>query len=771
MDTKARQQLMEQFFEALRVLRVPWIVTLLAVAVLVLPDQVRDIYRSLAENLQTKNGTYQIAFSALTMLVAAFLAFYVARRRAAAHLARVEHPGNVLRATLALGPPVCGALLIAGTALGMFLATRDVSGIAGNIGPDFEAIMREMRTAARLLTLGAIATAGLGAVFLASTCAWALWRGSQAWSAGSAFGRFVLVVSLAVAAFMVAVAFAPSVSVLVSQQMGSLAIFFLFVSVLLVMLGSLQVASDRYGIPLILLLFIWMLALTAIEGGNMHRVASVQRPKDLPENLNIGERFREWLTARKDLDAFRGQPYPVYLVSAEAGGLYAAQFTAKVLARIQDQCPNFAQHVFAVSGVSGGSLGAAMFTSLVKAEVTNGPWRPCNLDLEARPKAGPLEAKVDTLLDRDFLAPIVSRALFGDLLQHIVPVSLAAQFFGFDSLAQLSRGRALEESIEDAWARSGGRQNPFSRPFLEHWSPADAGPALLINTTNVEDGRSIVIAPFRGLEAGSDVAYLHANSLPQDKDITLGAAVGLSGRFPWVLPPATLPGSPLALVDGAYFESSGLETLRTVRQALQPFEQRDARQPIKVHVIVIGSQEPEAASKAGMLDEATPPVRAMLNARLRRGYSVRNAYIDDNHRLALLDCQSAGPIGGQSTGPAPVLHSLQIEGTAPASAEQNQLQMLPCSKAPEPQFTLHYERYNLPLGWKLSHVMRGIVEQHSRSPCLPLETGAQTSVDIYSEREIFTQNKRSEYLVAYSLTPIEVERSSRLLEAFTSKCR
>jgi hypothetical protein len=354
-------------------------------------------------------------------------------------------------------------------------------------------------------------------------------------------------------------AFFPAVSVPLSQHAGSLAIFLVFLCLLLVGLSLLQGASARHGIPFVLLVIVWSLVWTVLDGGNMHRITVVDRPKDIPPVSEIGNRFSEWLGARKDRDVFEGQPHPVYLVAAEAGGLYAAQFTAKILARIQDQCPSFSQHIFAVSGVSGGSLGAAMFAALAKKEATNAPWKPCKLDLAAEPTPGPLEKRIDRLLDGDFLAPIVARALFADLAQHILPVSLVSNVPGLTGLAQMSRGRALEESIEDSWAKwERGGKNPFSSPFLEHWSPTDAGPALLINTTSVEDGRLIVIAPFRATvqESGSDIAYLHANSLPESKDVTLSAAVGLSGRFPWVLPPAKVPGSPLALVDGAYFEAS-----------------------------------------------------------------------------------------------------------------------------------------------------------------------------------------------------------------------
>ena len=178
-------------------------------------------------------------------------------------------------------------------------------------------------------------------------------------------------------------------------------------------------------------------------------------------------------------------------------------------------------------------------------------------------------------------------------------------------------------------------------------------------------------------------------------------------------------------------------------------------------MIVIGSQQPEGVATPGLLDEATPPVRAMLNVRLRRGYSVRNAFLDENYRQALLECPGGG------------MHSLNTtDGAGGGSAQDSQVRTVPCSARPEPQFTLEYERFNLPLGWKLSHVMQSIVEQHSRGRCLPEDLSTiSKEPDAFSVAELFLKNKRSEFLVAYSLTPIAQERSTQLLEEFTAKCR
>ncbi|MFX7866411.1 hypothetical protein ABTK37_20655, partial [Acinetobacter baumannii] len=60
------------------------------------------------------------------------------------------------------------------------------------------------------------------------------------------------------------------------------------------------------------------------------------------------------------------QKFPLYVVAAEGGGIYAATHAASFLAEIQDMCPGFSHHLFAISGVSGGSVGAAVFNALTR---------------------------------------------------------------------------------------------------------------------------------------------------------------------------------------------------------------------------------------------------------------------------------------------------------------------------------------------------------------------------------------------------------------------
>ena len=79
---------------------------------------------------------------------------------------------------------------------------------------------------------------------------------------------------------------------------------------------------------------------------------------------SAAEEFEQWYASRPDLEVY--DEYPVYIVAAQGGGMYAADQTAIFLSRLQDNCPAFRNHLFAISAVSGGSVGAATFVSALR---------------------------------------------------------------------------------------------------------------------------------------------------------------------------------------------------------------------------------------------------------------------------------------------------------------------------------------------------------------------------------------------------------------------
>jgi hypothetical protein len=297
----------------------------------------------------------------------------------------------------------------------------------------------------------------------------------------------------------------------------------------------------------------------------------------------VTEYFDRWIRSRK---LERGT-YPIFIVAAEGGGLRAAYWTASVLGRLQDKWPGpdrFSDHVFAISGVSGGGLGAAVFAGLV-AETDRG------LDVTTPRKGCESTGYAELarcILNDDFLSPTLAALLFSNMCQQFLPYPVH----------WADRARALEQSWEASW-KAVTETELFGAQFEEVWrTPGGSGyvtnyrvPALLVNGTVVEDGRRIIFSNLDVttdfIEAYEGVAPAAVVTLP-GKDpvrtvagippLPLSTFVHMGARFTYVSPAARLERQEDdcrgclwgRVVDGGYHENSGAATAFDVLQALVP---------------------------------------------------------------------------------------------------------------------------------------------------------------------------------------------------------
>jgi hypothetical protein len=258
--------------------------------------------------------------------------------------------------------------------------------------------------------------------------------------------------------------------VMVPRSMTEVGIVALFFALLLVILIYFWYGPKGRLILWILLAFALFGALLDTNDNHQIRLVSNFAPKA----PNLEDDFKAWLASRKDRERNAQTRYPVYIVAAEGGAIYAGYHVAAVLARLQDMCPNFSQHVFAISSVSGGSLGAAVFGGLSEAMAQNAGPIECQRDHTARED---FERYTDVLFAEDHLSPAIWGLLFPDFLQRFIPFAMPG----------LDRARWLERSFEFSWWHI-VRSAYFDQPFLRRYQPQDAAPALFMNTTDVSTG-------------------------------------------------------------------------------------------------------------------------------------------------------------------------------------------------------------------------------------------------------------------------------------------
>jgi hypothetical protein len=289
---------------------------------------------------------------------------------------------------------------------------------------------------------------------------------------------------------------------------------------------------------------------------------------------------RQWTSWKDELDSSDCSGGPIYLVAASGGASRAAFWTAEVLTRLEqgfrekapagrDAC--FLRNVFAISGVSGGSLGAATVVSLLADEQTRGAKWP------------DLAAPAEEFLENDMLAPVAGYLLFPDLVQRFLPFP---QYWA-------DRSRGLEQTWQDDWAHleqtwKGTSQsaplNWFAAPIDDLYKDGreDRLPSLFLNSTRVADGRRVLQS---NIAFTPDDMYDILSNGFLTKALTLSGAIHNSARFLYVSPAGLVwheseaSGRPSRasrwgyLVDGGYFENSGAATLLPLIQQI-PEEDR-----------------------------------------------------------------------------------------------------------------------------------------------------------------------------------------------------
>lgn len=441
--------------------------------------------------------------------------------------------------------------------------------------------------------------------------------------------RWIVVVTVVAATLLLAVFTAAPIAV--APRLGTAAIV-LFTFAVWIFFGSATVMlGKRWGMPLVTvgvgLAFVFSFwndnhAMRTLEGS---RASVDNRP-------TVDAKLKDWLPPEG----------PIFLVVAEGGGIRAAYWSGAVLGALHDRTEGrFSRHLFAQSTVSGGSLGAAVYTALVAEQAAGG--------LE-----GTLRARAKDVLGRDFLSPVLGMMLGPDALQRFLPFPVSV----FD------RARGLEDGWEDGWEDAIANDR-LGRGMLELGTDQRLliVPSLVLNTTHVgtgmpwyvsdiELGHGELEAPDQGDDDDEPESDTADRAMPDaseldtrdtdtrdtmrsgfergdllaavGRDLPLSAAIHNSARFLYVSPAGTFratddqgnQGPVQRLVDGGYFENFGATRATQLVQEITE-ACKDCRD--RIVVIAITNGEPTAPATDRAANELLAPIRTLLRTRSARG--------------------------------------------------------------------------------------------------------------------------------------------------------
>ncbi len=262
---------------------------------------------------------------------------------------------------------------------------------------------------------------------------------------------------------------------------------------------------------------------------------------------NLYNYFDEWADTRKAAIE-KDLSYPVFFVLADGGASRSGYWTAAVLSKLEDTTKGaFSQHLFCLSGASGGSVGNGTFLALLK-----------NKEALAEARQSFTQGAGD-YLKSDFLTYTLARTLGPDFIRPMIPLPFIND-----------RAAALEHAIQEG--ENCFLHEKFNIPVSD-LIPFTSGnknlPMICINATRMQDGNPSVISTIKLDNSifGNRIDILKI--LKPGKDMKLSTAVVMGARFPYLSPAGRIDSS--YYVDGGYFDNSGAGIVSEMIIALREY--------------------------------------------------------------------------------------------------------------------------------------------------------------------------------------------------------
>ncbi len=368
------------------------------------------------------------------------------------------------------------------------------------------------------------------------------------------------------------------------QRLDTLLLLMLWGATMLPLASIITYHATRRGIPIVII-SLALMALFSLWNDN-HAIRQLDSGRAPDQRPTLEAALTQWHDAH--CNANRCDPF--ILVATAGGGIRAAYWTGTLLGTLQDATQGrFDDHLFAISGVSGGSLGATVYRA-VTADRDRG-----------------VTAPIQDILGQDYLGPVAAGLLYRDGVQRLLPLPLLGD-----------RAEVFEQGLEAGFEHSVPRARlTLTSSFIE---AADLDkrpwPALFLNSTWSDNGRRIVAATLRTQTLSPPVGNV---VLYQDLLTTLGSDMRLStaahnsARFPFVSPPGGWKPADTdsqdwqRLQDGGLFENYGAETALEIADSAEQLWQSKWQLPLKPTVILISS---DPTLRANLADFAhNPPLR------------------------------------------------------------------------------------------------------------------------------------------------------------------
>jgi hypothetical protein len=305
---------------------------------------------------------------------------------------------------------------------------------------------------------------------------------------------------------------------------------------------------------------------------------------------------------------------PAIIVASEGGASRSAAWTLSIMRMLDARTGGaFGTHLFAVIGVSGGSLGAVTYALAQTSRFPREETAPQPATQVAFWDSAQVTDGMVELARADLLSPAIARLFTSDIL-----------------LGMPRRGPALEQTFEHFWRWDEGFDlgERAGAGFLAMREGHPCLPHLILSGTDVDTGDRLLTSsigflpgPEARIPENSKILKPFAAAVDVlsviGADIPASAAVLNSARFPIISPPGRIrPGSgsseqrDLDVIDGGVFENYGARAAWELADAIGSAEPR--LEPI----VVLISNDVEIRAKDDLQTRCqAEPSAAELNRR------------------------------------------------------------------------------------------------------------------------------------------------------------
>ena len=325
--------------------------------------------------------------------------------------------------------------------------------------------------------------------------------------------------------------------------------------------GLVSIFSIHFKINFHIIILILVMIFASNRESHYARLTKKDTANISKERPDLRTYFLNWVQHNKNA-IIKKDTFSLLFVLADGGASRSGYWAASVLGKFHDETyGKFDEHLFCLSGASGGSVGNGTYFALLYNKGLHGT----NFKTDGQ-----------EFLKHDFLSYTLARMLGPDFFRPILPFNLKNMS---------DRAGALEKSMEKGIEDSVFLAKKFAVQFSALTPDTNNSlPVLCINTTRMQDGRPGVISNIKIDNSAFGKRIDVIGLLKKDTDMRLSTAVIMGARFPYLSPAGRINhyGADTSInyfVDGGYFDNSGAgvvhEMIVGIQEIIKELERKD----------------------------------------------------------------------------------------------------------------------------------------------------------------------------------------------------